>query len=239
MPRFRIPEDKINDRSVSISGRDYRHIVRVLRYNEGDRITLFTNSREYTAEIEKITDKEIIVTIFGSFNINRESKLEINLFQGMLKSGKMDLIVQKCTELGVKSITPVNNHRSQLNYTKKIPRWRRIAEEACKQCGRNVSVKINDIVTPEDIVYSLSGDDMWILFDTESEVSLRSYLIKKTVNPESINLVIGPEGGFSQEEKILMKSRNIPLLKLGPRILRAETAAISAVSVVQYLFGDV
>lgn len=237
MPRFRISEDNISNGAVELTGTDVKHIKKVLRYSEGDQILLFSDNREYKGIIEHAGSKTVTVSIKESFLVHRESSLNINVYQGLLKSSNMELVIQKLTELGVKSIIPVNNDRSQLINTNKIPRWKKIAEESCKQCGRNNPVKIEEVVKPYDIKPSDQNDTLWICFDPRSNTMTDDYFSARNA-PDTVNILIGPEGGFNDHELDLFRSMKIGILKLGPRILRAETASIAAVSIIQYLFGD-
>lgn len=238
MPRFRIEEKNIQDGKVTISGDDYKHIVQVLRLREGDELQLFSVASEFRAVIEEINKKTVLLTVLDSFNVNRESALELILHQGILKSSKMELIIQKCTELGVSRLVPVINQRTQIRHTNKISRWRRIAEESCKQCGRNIPVEVTDPEELENLDFGGSERSLNITFDTKADLDLKNYIKTLETTPLSVNIFIGPEGGFSENERMFLGSREVKLLKLGPRILRAETAAITSVSIIQYLFGD-
>ena len=238
MPRFPIDDSNIKEGKIFIYGSDHKHISKVLRFGKDDLLTLFTRDKEYLAKIEEINSKVIILDILESLYVCRESKLGIHLFQGVLKSSNMDFIVQKCTELGVSSITPVINERSQINKTNKIKRWIRITEESCKQCGRNKPVIINELEYLETILKGQISKGENILLDINSDINFKSYLKSIKKPPQSINIFIGPEGGFSPGEISILSNKDITPLSFGPRVLRAETAAISAVSVIQFLFGD-
>lgn len=238
MPRFPIQNLSVNECEVRLTGDDYRHIVRVLRMKENDNVTLYDSIAEYKAVIVRIEPAEIILKITETFPVTKESPLDIILYQGILKSSWMDTIVQKCTELGITGIVPVANRRSQLRITGKYERWQRISNEACKQCGRNIPTEIGKLITLEEAIEKTSGEHS-ITLDPVSRITLKKHLENIRNHPEKINLFIGPEGGFTEQEIDLMEDSGFITVNIGPRTLRAETAAIVTSALVQYKFGDI
>jgi len=238
MPRFAININDIKEEKVTISGNDHKHMTTVLRLGINDTVTLFTGQTEYRAEIIKINSKEVVLRLIDTITVSRESPLKINLYQGILRSAKMDFIIQKCTELGANTLTPVVNHRSQIRHTNKIKRWKRITEESCKQCGRNIPLLIKEIRSFEQLIKEEIPPGANLLFDVSANDTIKSYIESLKSSPGIINIFIGPEGGFSDKEVRLLENKEIRTVRFGPRILRAETAAISAISVIQYLLGD-
>ncbi|MGI9535139.1 MAG: 16S rRNA (uracil(1498)-N(3))-methyltransferase [Thermodesulfobacteriota bacterium] len=240
MAKFSILSKKISENSVKITGDEYKHIVKVLRYKEGDKLELFDeNFITHQAVIKSISSKQLIAEIYDSLQLNNESELNINLFQAIPKGNKMDFIVQKSTELGVKSITPIYTERTVVQQTTRIKRWSKISLESCKQSGRNKPVYINDPLNYMEILKILNEKDVLnILFYENKDNTLKTFLDSLNRQYSTVNLIIGPEGGFTENEIKKAENQKINILGLGPRILRTETAAIAAVSVIQFYMGD-
>ena len=148
----------------------------------------------------------------------------------------MDLVVQKTTELGITEILPVMSERSQVKDTRKIVRWRKIAEEASRQSGRNIVPAVHEPVHFRDFLVSQDGKG--VIFSEEEGMKLSEAVSSLGLHAPSLVIVIGPEGGFSEEEVIFAQEKGFLAVSLGKRILRAETAAISAVALIQFLLGD-
>ena len=241
MPKFSILSKKITNNMVKISGDEFKHIAKVLRYKEGEKVELFDeNLVTHQAVIKHISSKELIAEIYKSLEIDNESKLNIHLFQAIPKGNKMDLIVQKSTELGVKSITPIYTDRTVVQKTGKVNRWVKISLESCKQSGRNKPVIINEPISFIDILKVInSNKDFTMLFYEKKNIKLKTFLDNNNKQYSNVNLIIGPEGGFTKEEIKTAEDNDINILGLGPRILRTETAAIATVSVIQFYFGDI
>ena len=239
MPRFLISKSPIIDQNTVISGTDYKHIVKVLRLRLGSEITLFDeDSFEHIGVITHVGTKDIKVKIKESRLVTRESRLSITLLQGLPKGDKMDLIVEKATELGVNTIVPVTTERSQVKNTRRLKRWQRIALESSKQCGRINPPSVEEVKELISAINLYKNRCLRLIFYENAEVNLRNYVRNINEPPITIVLFIGPEGGFSEKEvDLAMKCDFIPL-SLGPRIFRTETAGIVAVSILQYLFGD-
>jgi 16S rRNA (uracil1498-N3)-methyltransferase len=240
MPRFPIKRSQIKNGHAVISGSDYRHIVKVLRLQIGDEITLFDEGgTEHLGKIEEITSKEIMFAIAESKSVKTESELHIHLLQGIPKGDKMDLIIEKTTELGVKTIVPVITERSQVRETKKIMRWQRIAIESSKQCGRVIPTEIHEAISFKKALELKNNSDLRIIFHEKYRVKLNDTLKSFSGIPTDITLFIGPEGGFSEEEAKMAQEKGFIKSGLGPRILRTETAGIVAIAVLQFAYGDI
>ncbi len=239
MPRFPISRSSIIDQNAVIGGADYRHIVRVLRLGQGSEIILFDeDSLEYVGVITRVGSRDITVRLKESRLVTRESSLSITLLQGLPKGDKMDLIVEKATELGVNTIVPVTTERSQVKNTRRLKRWQRIALESSKQCGRINPPSVEGVKELISAINFYKNRSLRLIFYENAEVNLRNYMRNITEPPKTIVLFIGPEGGFSEKEvDLAMKCDFIPL-SLGPRIFRTETAGIVALSILQYLLGD-
>ena len=167
---------------------------------------------------------------------DNESTLDHILFQGLLKGEKMDLVVQKATELGVKEIVPLITERSQIRETRKLQRWQKIAEEASRQCCRNRVPLIHEPKTLEAAISSHQFSGGIICW--EQEGAPFSAALDAFRGADKIVVCIGPEGGFSEKEIRAAEARNFVVASLGKRILRAETAALTAVALTQFVLGD-
>lgn len=239
MPKFPVSTSQITENLVKIAGAEYKHIVKVLRFKEGEKIELFDeNLITHQAVIKSISSKELIAEIDNSLGLNSESNLNVSLYQAIPKGNKMDLIVQKCNELGVTSVTPIYTERTVVQHTNKINRWSKIALESCKQSGRSYPTKINEPKNYHDIIEILSEKDLNLLFHKNSDIKLKTFLDTLNRKITTTNIIIGPEGGFSEEEIKAAKHQKIKIVGLGPRILRTETTSIASVSIIQFYLGD-
>jgi 16S rRNA (uracil1498-N3)-methyltransferase len=240
MPRFPVRQTQIKNGQAVISGSDYRHILRVLRLRVGHEITLFDESgMEYIGAIAAIEKGGIRVAIAESRRVETESSLNITLMQGVPKGNKMDLIIEKATELGVKTIVPVITERSQPRETKRIDRWQRIAIESSKQCGRMIPTNIYDLKGFHEAIELNYRDNLRIILHNQCEYSIRNIINNISKSPINITLFVGPEGGFSEKEIKIASERGFILAGLGPRIFRTETAGIVAIAILQYVYGDI
>lgn len=235
MRRF-FTDQPITDSYIYLSEAESHHIKNVLRMRRGDEVIICDYAgAEYKGKIEEL-DAKCCVKIFSLLKSVAEPELKLILCQCLLKGDKMEWIIQKCTELGVSRIIPVLSARcvsrpEGKDAVKKIARWQKIAEQASKQCGRAVVPHIEDI-TP---LYSLpdSGRRLFA-YELEDTVSLASRSFEKE---RELYLLIGPEGGFECAEAEKLQAQGWETVGLGPRILRAETAAIAASAVIMALAG--
>ncbi|MCB2292560.1 16S rRNA (uracil(1498)-N(3))-methyltransferase [Clostridium algoriphilum] len=250
MHKFFVPKMNIDGNNAIIDGEDVKHIYRVLRLQVGDKISINNSEgKEYVGEITLIDKKVVNVNLLEESSINNESPIEVYLFQGMPKSTKMDLIVQKNTELGVKAITPIITERVVVKThlkefkkeeCKKLDRWNRIALEASKQSKRSLVPKINVPIEFDNLLGELKHMDL-VVVPYENE---EGYGIKKLVeNIDKIHInkvaiIIGPEGGFEEIEISKLKEIGAKIITLGPRILRTETAGFTCLSLIMYELGD-
>ncbi len=239
MPRIPLPSQGIEDEKVVISGADYRHMVKALRLGVGDEVTLFgEDSHEYTGVISSVGSRELVVDITGSRLIAADPVIEITILQGLPKGEKMDYIVEKATELGATRIVPVVTERSQVRKTGKHQRWERIALEASKQCGRTKPTLIENTLEFKDALLYKDKSDLAIILHTESSLSIKEFIKNTLQGARNIIVLIGPEGGFSQNEVLLAIEMGFTSLGLGPRILRTETASLAVLSIIQFQHGD-
>ncbi len=240
MVRIPIDQEQIQDSKVVISGNDFKHIVKVLRLNEGDSIILFSpDSYEYNGVITDVESKQLVVEIKSKKLVSTESPIDITLYQGLAKGSKMDLIVEKATELGVKKIVPVVTERSQIKDTKKVKRWKRIVTESSKQCRRTNPPEVAEITDFNDATESINDGVLQVILYEGYDVLLKDYLRNYSQETKAIAIFIGPEGGFSKNEIDLAVNNGFTALGLGPRILRTETASLVTLSILQHHFGDI
>ena len=245
MRRFFIEESKIADPIIIITGSDAAHIKKVLRMEPGDRIGLFDGSGfEYEARIENLFSGSVEVSITKRFLSALESPVQITVAQALLKDKKMDILARQLTEIGITKLIPFTAVRSVPRPDKKKlsarrKRWEKIAIEALKQCGRGHVTEIGETVTFNDVIKVDDECDLKIVF-WENESKPVSDVVQQVHDRHyrKILAVLGPEGGFTEREIEDARACGFVTASLGPRILRAETAAIVACTILQYLFGD-
>jgi 16S rRNA (uracil1498-N3)-methyltransferase len=227
-------------RSCELTGNAANHVARVLRLGAGEPLVLFDGrGGEYAAVIETLRKDRVVVAIGEHSDEERESALRITLAQGIARAERMDLIVQKATELGVQRIVPIAAARSVVRTDEKQAKrkhehWQSVAAAACEQCGRN---RLPAIDPPTHLGAWLSAGpaaDAALILSPRADTTLRSAL----AGARSIDLLIGPEGGLSPDEVATAGSAGFRPVRLGPRILRTETAAIAALAAMQSEFGD-
>ncbi|MGX5172841.1 16S rRNA (uracil(1498)-N(3))-methyltransferase [Aliikangiella sp. IMCC44653] len=219
------------------------HCIQVLRYKAGQTLCLFNgDGYEYTATIEKIEAKQAWVTITQAEQQLSESPLNLHLFQGIAKGDKMDLIIQKSVELGVKSITPVFSERCNVKLDhkrleKKMLHWKKVLISACEQSGRAIIPALQPPLTLNSAASLPATGQTTIYLEPTADSSL-SQIHKPKDAPHGINLFVGPEGGLSDSDIAILKSLGAVGVSLGPRILRTETAGFCCISILQSQFGD-
>ncbi len=239
MHRIFVPKEQL----PTITGTDAHYVKDVLRMKAGDRLELLDGEGTvYLSEVEKVEKKKVICRIVESRKSNVESRIKITLAQALPKSRKMDFIIEKCTELGVDQIVPMLTERTVAKEAK-LDRWRKIAKEAAEQSGRAVIPKIASLTQFEDVLKMKNNFDLALIpWELEEENSLKKILTtclpSGTAQPPNqlttILILIGPEGGFSQEEIERAKKTDFNSISLGKRILRTETAGMAVMSAVMY-----
>lgn len=239
MHRIFLQESSLLRRPVVIKDDKAHYLISVLRCKAGDGLIVTDEKAcSYTAQILSASKKEVIIDITGDYGMNTESNLNIILIQGLLKGEKMDFIIQKTTELGVSAIIPVCTERSQLRETRKHPRWKKIAEEASRQSGRTRIPEILETCSFKD-VFEVPGliSGKGIIFWEQGGEKL-PIVASRLQHADKLFLLIGPEGGFSEKEVLFASEKGFFTATLGNRILKAETASIAAVSIIQFALGD-
>ncbi len=245
MPKFFVSKENITDSVIKIIGDDVNHIKRVLRLKSGDNIIVCDGEgTDYNVEIADINQDSVYTNVISSNLSGTEAPVDITLFQGVPKSDKMDFIIQKSVELGVRRIVPVITERtvvkieSKKDKDNKTSRWQRIASEAAKQCNRGIIPDVSEPVKYVDGLKMAQEFDLSIIpYEKEEESRLRLYLQDKSI--KRISVFIGPEGGFTETEIQAAIINNVRPVTLGPRILRTETAGITALSILMYELGDI
>jgi 16S rRNA (uracil1498-N3)-methyltransferase len=242
--RFYIEPFEGKSTTAFIKGPDVKHIRKVLRLKPGEKIGLFDGTgMEYDAVIVKISSVTIEVLISRCFLTKAESPVQIIVAQAFLKERKMDRLVRQLVELGITRWIPFWAERSvpkpdQNRVATRIERWKKIATEALKQCGRGVFMEIGPTVSFKEILNLGKPCALKIAFWEKETQPLDSTLRSYPAQGDKIFIMMGPEGGFTLEEIKMARACGFVTATLGPRILRAETATIAACSLMQYLFGD-
>lgn len=238
MRRFFIDQKSLTGDIATIYDQEARHISTVLRLKPGNAIELFDgNGRVYQAEITVVSKSAITTKIVDS-RCHQEEAPFLNMAQALVKGKKMDLIIQKATELGVSTFQPViSQHCDTKTITdSQIDRWQRISLEACKQCNRPTPMFFHPAVTIDHFVSN--ADQSTTRFIFWEKASTGALAQKLTSQVEHVSMLIGPEGGFAEAEVRSAIQQGFIPTTLGPRILRAETAAIAAISIIQFLLGN-
>lgn len=239
--RLYIESDLSENSEFELTGDRARYIGRVLRLAPDDEVTLFDGrGSEYPATILSIGKNSARLLISECVSRNVESSLAIHLLQGLSRGERMDFVMQKATELGVRRITPVITEFSVVKLEpkraeKRLQHWRSIGASACEQSGRNILPLVDAPQALRNwLGENIEAPGMRLILKPGGENSLRS--VDKDV--QQVVLLIGPEGGFSDSEYELAKSTGFCAIGFGPRILRTETAAMAAITALQTLYGD-
>jgi 16S rRNA (uracil1498-N3)-methyltransferase len=228
--RHRIFVDAITP-VTTVTGEEFHHSVRVVRVRAGEEVELFDRAGHAARGTVLSLEKDSAVIEAGEPLASRESPLAVHLAMAIIQLEKFELVLQKATELGVRSIVPLETDRIELRrerYMGKQERWTRILFEAVKQSGRT---SIPQLEPPAAFVDVVARPGTKIVFDADEEPGVLE-------RPEAVTLFVGPEGGWSEEELRLAREQGCLFQRLGPRRLRAETAAIVAATVITARFGD-
>ncbi len=236
MARFFVPTDAIEDTTAVIRGGDVLHITKVLRMKQGDTLTVCDGEKtDYFCEIAQTSKKEIILNILERTDNKCEPDCRVTLYQGVPKGAKMEYLIQKCVEVGIYRIVPVMTERTIAKGENKNERWNKVAEEAAKQSGRGIVPEVLPVMGFDDALDKMAGHEISIMpYEEEENRTLRSVLRGKT--PSDIGVMIGPEGGFSENETKKAQEVGAVLVTLGKRILRTETAGMAVLSNIMYEF---
>ena len=243
MPKFFIKTNQIMENKITLIGEDVKHIANVLRKQIGDEINIcnIDTSQNFVCQIKEINKENIECKIIKELKSEAESSVDITIFQGLPKAEKMELIIQKCTELGVKTFVPVQMERCVVRLDakseiKKIERWQKIAETAAKQSGRDIIPKVENTINLQKLLNSIQKYDIVLLaYENEENYTLKNALnTVKGKDNLKIGIIIGPEGGIDSQEAENLVKAGAKSVTLGKRILRTETAGIAMSSIIMY-----
>ena len=243
MNRFKISE--LGNEVFWLRGSERDHLAKVLRLKAGDLVIGFDNTGlEYTSVIVKIEDNSVTCRILSTDHPDVEAHTSIYLVAGLSKGEKMEWVIQKGTELGMQGLVPLRTKRSIMHLEgskaqDRVARWQKIASEAAKQSHRVQEPKIFEVCDWRDLAEQLPAETQWLI-PYEEEKTQRFTSVLESLDPKRpIALLIGPEGGFDPTEVALAQEKlGAKSVSLGPRILRTETAALAALTMVLFHFGD-
>ncbi len=236
MFNFFAKEDCLNGDTYLITGNDYNHIKNVLRMKENEQFLVSYNKKSDLCEIEKFTGDTVFAKIIEKDYNDTSLPLKIYLFQGLPKSDKMELIIQKAVELGAEEIVPTEMKRcvvkiEEKKKAQKVARWQSIAESAAKQSKRNFVPKVSEILTYKQALNKAKELDLLLVpYENEEGMKATKEALAQINKPMSVGVLIGSEGGFEESEIELAKQNGAKIISLGKRILRTETAAITTLS---------
>lgn len=245
MRKFFVKENQINSELITILDEDVNHIKNVLRLNVGENLQIcdIDSSKNYICEILELTAKSVTCKILEEIQSIAEGNVELHIFQGLPKADKMELIIQKGTELGVSEFVPVSFKRSIVKISpkdekKKIDRWNKISEVAAKQSKRDIIPKVRNVESIKNVCNEIKNYDIVLLaYELEENNYIKNELlkIKNTKENYKIAVIIGPEGGLSEKEvEMIQENNNVITVSLGKRILRTETVALNVLSIIMY-----
>ncbi len=240
MHRFFENENSLNNGEIYISERNLHHI-NVLRITENEEFEVVISEIVYMVKLKEISKDFAICEIISQKEDNNESNIKINLYQGLPKSDKFELIIQKAVELGVSKIIPFESSRTIVKWDakkekKKLIRYQEIASSAAKQSKRTIIPEVLPLVLFNEMVNEIKDKFTVIAYENRG-ITLKEILLNDDF--KEINIIIGPEGGFSEVEVEKIESAGANVVNLGNRILRTETAAIALISMIQYEKGDI
>ena len=241
--RFYATPDTIDGSTINLSHDETHHLTRVLRLRPGSEVFVFDGcGKEYRCSFLTVKENRARLEISEALSDEVESSVHVTLAHGLAKGEKFDFIVQKATELGVSNIAPLVTDHADVRLSdekseKRLDRWRRISLEALKQCGRRRLVEIEPPVALKDFLNVDRTRNTALVFSERGGVSIADAL-SRAVDKTTVTALVGPEGGWSDEELTLLDERQAIAVTLGPRILRTETAAIVALTLIQHVLGD-
>lgn len=225
---------------IALTGAAAHHVSRVLRLGKEDALILFNgDGLDYASRIKSVHRQEIVVAVGSSRDPGTESPVNITLLQGLCRGPRMDMLIQKSTELGVRNIWPIRSERGIIRFSaekskKKVGHWQAIAVSACEQSGRSKVPLVRAPETLSTIIDDLDGKITRIMLDPSGSARLGNVIDSS----RAIALLVGPEGGFTDTERTAAVDAGFQRVGFGPRILRTETAPITAISIIQFILGD-
>ena len=240
-PRIHVPSKLAPGALLPLPSAAAHHLSRVLRAATGDGVVVFNDGVEFTASIARIDKQGVIVKLVAGGAVARESPLACVLAQAISSGERMDITLQKAVELGIQGIQPLFSERSVVRLdaertAKRVEHWRQIMIAACEQCGRNV---IPGVASPQPVIDWLGA--LPPPRDDELRILLAPHAGKRLAElprPAAVTLLAGPEGGYTEVEADFAQQRGFVAVRLGPRVLRTETAALAALAAINTLWGD-
>lgn len=237
-PRIFEDQPLLADSSVELSESAANHVGRVLRMKPGEPLILFNGQGgAWQGTVECVSKKTVTVYLASFIEGDAQSPLNIELGQALSRGERMDYAIQKATEVGARAITPLWSERCEVKLNadrldKRVKHWQQVTISACEQCGRNIVPKIHSPVRLEEWLATRNTELNFVLHHRTRKT------LSGFAQPESLSLLVGPEGGLTSEEIALAENQHFHPLALGPRVLRTETAPIVAIALMQYLWGD-
>ena len=247
MYRFFVKQEQIDmkEKKIHITGSDVNHIKNVLRMRQGETILISAGDNlEYTCLVSEMEAEEVIADISYVQEVGMELPSKIYLFQGLPKSDKMELIIQKAVELGVAEIVPMATKRAVVKLdakkaAKKVQRWNEIAKSAAKQSKRGLIPEVKPVMSfKEAVEYGKSMDMLLIPYEDAKGIAHSREVVETVKDKKSLGIYIGPEGGFSEEEVSLAMKAGAEPVTLGHRILRTETAGMTLLSILMFMLEE-
>ena len=238
MPRFFVPMKLSPEAEIELPERATRHCA-VLRLRTGDEVAVFNGEGgEFSAELTRVSRGEVRARLISRQDVERESPLAITLAQCLSSADRMDITLQKSTELGVSRIVPLASRRSVVKLSseragKRVAHWRNVLVAACEQCGRNRLPTVDAIADLADFLGAPGGEGARVLLAPDASRDLKSLEPSNTVT-----LLVGPEGGLAPDERRQAEASGFVPIRFGPRVLRTETAPLAAIAAMQSLWGD-
>lgn len=230
--------NKINNDKIILDGIEHNHLKNVLRLKEGDEVIVVVGDEyDYTCVIEKISKGDSVLRVVSKDVNTYNSQSDVTVFQALTKQDNMSLIVQKLTELGVKTFVPFESQfitsKDKFNKQEKL---QTISNQSIKQCKRSIPMEVKPTISFNQLVEAVKTYDI-VIFANETETTTNLTALKLGGN-QKVAIIVGSEGGFSEQECDKLVSAGVKSVTLGKRILRAETASIALTSVVMYLMGE-
>ena len=238
-PRFFIDLPLSSGAEVELPDRVVRHVA-VLRLGIGDSLTLFNGAGgEHECALSRVAKNSARARVIAWHALARESGIEITLAQGLSASDRMDYAIQKATELGVRAILPIAAERSVVRLSeeradRRLAHWRNVVAAACEQCGRNRLPEVHPVATLGEFLCAAEDGTQRLLLTPSGKVRLR-----ELAPADRVIVLIGPEGGLSEDEEVRALKADFTAVRFGPRVLRTETAPLAAISALQAMWGDV
>ena len=240
-PRIHVPSDLAPGAILPLPSAAAHHLSRVLRAESGDEVVVFNDGVEFAATIARVDKHGVTVKVDAGVLVDRESPLPCTLAQAISGGERMDVTLQKAAELGIEGVQPLFSERSVVRLdaertAKRVEHWRQIMISACEQCGRNV---IPGVAPPHPVMDWLGAlpstrdDELRILLSPHAGTRLA-----ELARPAAVTLLAGPEGGYTEVEADFAQQRGFVAVRLGPRVLRTETAALAALAAINMLWGD-